>query len=204
MQSDGWDLVNHDESCAVREPHKLFRIGIMRGAEGVGADPRQQIQVFHIGHFIKPTAMYGKVLVFPEALEIERLPIDEKAPVLHRDRAKTERLRVGISTLPIVPQLNRTRIQVGVKRLPEVHACDGELAGWPGACGDNRIGLVADKDADLRIALGLDGVVEESVRSGNIYRDRDITHIRAGSRVELDRALDARVVEEVKVWRIGR
>src|SRR6266566_9896618 len=112
MQSYSRSLIDHHKSFTVREEHELFRIGIVRGAEGVGTNPLQQIQVFHIKHFIKSAPMHMGVLMFPKALKIERLPIDEKLPVLDSHSSHAERLLVGIETLPVLPQFYHTGIHI--------------------------------------------------------------------------------------------
>ena len=80
-------LIDHHESFTIRQTHELFRIGIVRGAEGVGTNPLQQIQVFHIEHFIESAPVNMGVLMFAKTLKVERLPIDEKFPILDSDRS---------------------------------------------------------------------------------------------------------------------
>src|SRR5437762_7472177 len=108
MQSDRWYLIDHYKSFTVREAHKLFRIGIVRGAEGVGAYPLQQIQVFHIERFIQSAPVDMRVLMFAKALKIERLPINEEFPVPDLNRPHTERFLIRIQTLPILPHFHHT------------------------------------------------------------------------------------------------
>src|SRR5437588_3272385 len=127
MPSNRRYLIDHHKSFAVRQTHDLFRIGIVRGAEGVCANPFHEIQIFHIAHFIQSAPVYMGVLMSPKSLEIERLPVNQEFPVLDRHSPNAERLLVCIDTLPMLPQFYHTGIQVGVQRLPEMHTCDGEL-----------------------------------------------------------------------------
>src|SRR5438046_9244766 len=129
MQSDRWYLINHYKSFTVRQAHELFRIGIVRGAEGVGANPLQETQVFHIEHFIQSAPVDMGVLMFPKALKVERLPVNEEFPVLDRDGPHAERFLIRIQTLPMLPQFHHTRIHIGVPWLPAMYICDGVIAG---------------------------------------------------------------------------
>src|SRR6266550_1825898 len=177
MQSYSRYLIDHHKSFTVRQAHELFRIGIVRGAEGVGAYPLQQIQVFHVERFIQSAPVDMRVLMFPKALKVERLPINEEFPVPDLNRPHTERFLIRITTLPILPQFHHTAIQIGVPRLPEMHRCDRELAGRSGAAGNSFTGLVEKGDANLRCSLGLDGVSDPRIRSIYLRRQGDIAYI---------------------------
>src|SRR5206468_6180137 len=118
------------------------------------------------------------VLMFPKALKIERLPVNQEFPVPDGDRPHSERFLIRIETLPILPQFHHTAIQIGVPRLPEMHTFDGELAGRSGAAGNSFTGLVVKGDANLRCSLGLDAVSYPRIRS--IYlRDRKSTRLNS-------------------------
>ncbi len=141
--------------------------------------------------------------MFPKALKVERLPINEEFPVPDLDRPHAEQFLIRIQTLPILPQFDHTAIQIGVPRLPEMYLCDGELAGRSGAAGNAFTGLVVKGDANLRCSLGLDGVSYPRIRSIYLRRQGDIADIGFRGGIEFDRALDACVVEKVKVRGIG-
>src|SRR2546429_2242690 len=190
MQPDRRYLINDYKSFTICEAHQLFRIGIVRGAEGVGANPLQQIQVFHIEHFIESAPVNMGVLMFAKTLKVERLPIDEKFPILDSDRPHAERFLIRIQTLPLLPQFYHTDIQIGVPWLPEMYICDGELAGRCGTAGNSFTGLVVNGDANLRCSLGLDGVSYLRIRSLDLRRQGDIADIGFRGRVEFDRALN--------------
>ncbi len=80
---------------------------------------------------------------------------------------------------------------------------DDKLADWPGSARHDLTGLVVQEDTNLRIALGLDRIFDLGVRPGDIRGERDIANVGVGRRIELDWTLDARIVEEVEVRRIG-
>src|SRR5579884_803594 len=170
MQSDRWYLINHYKSFTVRQAHELFRIGIVRGAEGVGANPLQETQVFHIEHFIQSAPVDMGVLMFPKALKIEWFPVNQEFPVFDGDRAHAEWLLVGIQTLPILPQFHHTGVHIGVPWLPEMYLLDGELAGRSGPAGNSFTCLVVKGDANLCCSLGLDGVSYLRIRSLDLRR----------------------------------
>src|SRR5581483_12270358 len=161
--------------------------------------PAQQVQIFQRHHFIKATPVNGKVLVFPKALKIKGLLINQKFSLSNLNRPHPERLLVSIQMLPVPPQLDHTGIQIGVSRLPEVHRFDGELTNSPATTGNDFIGFVLNGDVNLSISLKLDAVDDLGGRSLYLSGDGDITDIGGGGGIELDRALDARVVEKVKV-----
>src|SRR5947209_5297265 len=199
MQSHRRHLIDHYQSFTVCQTHELFRIGIMRGAEGVGANPFEQIEVFHIECFIQSAPVDMGVLMSAKALKIKRLPIDQEFPVPDLDRPHAERFLIRIDTLPIFPQFHSTRIQIGVPGLPEMHICDGEVAGRSAAAGNSFTGLVVNGDANLSFSLGLDGVSYPRIRSLDLRRQSDIAYIGGRGGIEFDRSLDGCIVEKVKV-----
>ncbi len=86
-----------------------------------------------------------------------------------------------------------------MQRLPEVHIFDEKLAGWSIAAGNGFTCLVLNGDVNLCVSLCIDGVSHKPIRSSDIRCNGDIVDIRFRSRVEFDRALDACIVEKVKV-----
>jgi len=139
------------------------------------------------------------VFMSAKALKIERLPINEEFPLLDGNRSHAERFLVGIETLPILPQFYNTAIQIGVQRLPEMHIFDGELSGRSSAAGDGFTCLVLNRDANLRVSLGLDAVSYPRVLSIYLRRQGNIADVGFRSGVEFDGALNACIVEKVKV-----
>src|SRR5947209_7952680 len=105
------------------------------------------------------------VLMFPKALKIERLPVNQEFPVFDGDRPHAERFLIRIDTLPILPQFHHTGVHIGVPRLPEMYIVDGELAGRLGPAGNSFTCLVVKGDANLCCSLGLDGVSYPRIRS---------------------------------------
>src|SRR5438876_11597082 len=101
MQSNRRYLIDHHKSFAVRQTHKLFGIGIVRGTEGVCANPFHEIQIFHIEHFIQSAHVYMGVLMSAKSLKIERLSVNQELSVLDGDRPHVQRMLLGIDTLPM-------------------------------------------------------------------------------------------------------
>src|SRR5262249_43986999 len=72
-------------------------------------------------------------------------------------------------------------------------------AGWSIAAGNGFTCLVLNGDANLCASLCIDGVSHKPIRSSSIRCNGDILDIGFRSRVEFDWALDASIVEKVKV-----
>src|SRR5258708_20902446 len=80
-----------------------------------------------------------------------------------------------------------------------MHIFDEKLAGWSIAAGNGFTCLVLNGDVNLRVSLCIDGVSHKPTRSSDIRCNGDIVDVGFRSRVEFDRALDAYIVEKVKV-----
>src|SRR5437867_2400758 len=143
------------------------------------------------------------VLVSPKSLKIERLPVDQEFSILDGDRPHAERLLVGIETLPLLPQFHDAGIQIGVQRLPEMHLFDRKLTSRSSALGDGFTFLILNGDVNLRFSLGLDAVSYPRIGSIDVRRNGDIACMSGRGGIEFDRALDACIVEKVKVGGIG-
>src|SRR5438876_1791273 len=85
-----------------------------------------------------------------------------------------------------------------MQRLPEMHIFDGELSGRTSAAGDGFTCLVLNRDANLRVSLGIDDISYPRVLSIYPRRHGIIADVGFRSCVEFDGALDACIVEKVK------
>ena len=119
VQADGGDLVDHQDAEPVGQLHRLFRVGVVRRAVGVGADPLEQLVVPDPHRQVQPASAERKVLVLAEPGELDRLPVEQQLIPAHRDGADADVERVGVGgTLP-VGERDGQRIEVRVLRTPE-------------------------------------------------------------------------------------
>ena len=69
-------LVDHDDAVPVGVVEHLLGVGVVRSAERVRADPREQLEVVHHVRVVVALAGHARVLVLAEAGEVERLAVD--------------------------------------------------------------------------------------------------------------------------------
>ena len=137
--------------------------------------------------------MGGKVLVLAKALEIERLAVQKHLCAPHLNAAHTKGLVVDIC-----PAGGMQGVQVGRagSGLPEMHFRDGDRAFCTlGACNGVAVSI-QHRDTDRRAAGGFYRVLHRAVHGGHYGHILDVL-FRGG--VEHHRAMDARIVEKVKV-----
>ena len=184
----------HDQNALpVAQIVKLLSVGVVAGAHGIGVCPVDQVHVLHVQHRVKAAAMGGKVLVLAETLEIKRLAIQKNLCALYFNTAHTKGLVVDIR-----PAGDVQGVQVGCAglRLPEMHLRDGQGARCAlGACNGVAVSI-QHGDSHRCGAHGLDAVIHPAIRVRHYSHILDIL-FRGG--VEHHRAVDARIVEEIKV-----
>ena len=137
--------------------------------------------------------MGGKVLVLAETLEIKRLAIQKNLCALYFNTAHTKGLVVDIR-----PAGDVQGVQVGCagSGLPKMHLRDGDRAFCTlGACNGVAVSI-QHGDSHRCGAHGLDAVIHPAIRVRHYGHILDIL-FRGG--VEHHRAVDARIVEEIKV-----
>ena len=118
-------LINNNDALSVAESVDFLRIRVMAGAEGVGMNPVQEVDILHIEAEIQPSSTEKRILMFAEALEVKRFPVDQKLCSLHFHG--TEPKFFGIAVLPVMHfrfvQIRSIRI-----RLPEMNLWDPEFS----------------------------------------------------------------------------
>ena len=186
-------LVHDQNALPVAQVVKLLSVGVVAGAHGIGVCPVDQVCILHIQHRVKAAAMGGKVLVLAKAFEIKRFAVQKHLCALYFNTAHTEGLVVDIR-----PTGDVQGVQVGRAglRLPEMHLRDGQGARCAlGACYGVAVS-VQRCNMDRRTAGGFDRVLHRAVHGGHYGHILDVLF---GGGVEHHRAVDAGIIEKVKV-----
>ena len=114
----------------------LLGVGVVRCAEGVGAQPLHEHKVVdHVG-VVVALAAHHAVLVLAEAAKVEGLTVDEEAGAVHLHGADANGQRVDVDRrLAGAPELDGEVVEVALTWPPGVYVLDAELAratGRPG------------------------------------------------------------------------
>jgi hypothetical protein len=201
VDTHGGGLVDDDDAVPVGIVEDLLGVRVVRRAERVGAEPVHEREVVDHEDVVVAFAAHGAVLVLAEALEIERLAVDEEARAVDLDRpdADRERVRVG-RFVPAVPQLDGEVVEVALARPPRVGVLDGDLSRVP--CGPGYLGAVGVDQRDTRLqavgVLRLNVVADDARGADQVGSDGDVAHVRPRRRVQPDRPVQSRVVKEVE------
>ena len=186
-------LVHDQNALPVAQIVELLGVGVVAGAHGIGVCPVDQIHVLHVQHRVKAAAVGGKVLVLAKALEIERFSVQKHLCAPHLNAAHAKGLVVDIRPAGDVQGVQVGRAGSG---LPEMHFRDGDRAFCAlGACNGVAV-RIQHRDLDRRAAGGFDRVLHRAVHGGHYGHILDILFWGG---VEHHRAVDARIVEEIKV-----
>ena len=186
-------LVHDQNALPVAQVVELLGVGVVAGAHGIGVCPVDQVHVLDVQHRVKAAAMGGKVLVLAKALEIERLAVQKHLCAPHLNAAHAKGLVVDVCPAGDVQGVQVGRAGSG---LPEMHLRDGDRAFCAlGACNGVAV-RIQHSDMDRRAAGGFDRVLHRAVHGGHYGHILDILFWGG---VEHHRAVDARIVEKVKV-----
>ena len=201
VQSDRGCLVDHDDPQTVAQIEHLFRIRIMRSTEGVSAHPLHQGEVFYVHRLVDPSSVYLTVFVLAESLEVEGSSVDEELCSPDLDRTHAELLFIQI-----LSELHLRGIEIRVSRLPEAGILNNDRP-FSSLRACHLIPFFVQEVYDhlcFCLFAAVHTVADLCVLSLDLRHKHDITDIGLRSRIDLDRTVDARVVEEVKVRGIMR
>ena len=138
VEADGGGLVDDDDAVPVGEVEHLLGVRVVRGAEGVRADPLHELEVVDQVGVVVALAADGGVLVLAEAGEVERLAVDEELGAAHLDGADADGDACSCRR-PARPTSASTVevVQVCGARLPERDVRHRQSAGRARALGDD-------------------------------------------------------------------
>ena len=191
-------LVHDQNTLPVAQVVELLGVGVVAGAHGIGVCPVDQVHVLHVQYRVKAASMGGKVLVLAETFKIERLVVQKHLCAPHLNAAHAKGLVVDVCPAGDVQGVQVGRTGSG---LPEMHLRDGDRAFCTlGAC--NGIAVrIQHRDMDRRAAGGFDRILHRAVHGGHYGHILDILFLGG---IEPHWAVDARIVEEIKVRAILR
>ena len=202
--SDRRRLIDHDDTLSVAQLIHLLRIRIVAGAERIGIQPVDQIDILDIQAHIESSSTESRILVFSKALKIERFSIDQKLRSLYRHRADAECLLVEI--LP-VSDTRRIEVRLPRPRPPQSGIRDSDCS----ARSIRRCHLIAvrvqNTDAHLILtyaARRLNLIIYHSGIAVNIRHQRNVLNISRRRRIDADRTVDSRIIKEIKIRQILR
>ena len=152
-----------------------------------------QVHVLYVQHRVKSAAVGGKVLVLAKALEVKRLAVQKHPGALHLNAANPKGLVVDVC-----PTGDVEGVQVGRAGswLPKVHFRDGDRARCALCLCYGVAVSVQHGDMDRCAAGGFYRVLHRAVHGGHYGH---ILNVLFRGSVEHHRAVDAGIVEEIKV-----
>ena len=186
-------LVHDQNALPVAQVVELLGVGVVAGAHGIGVCPVDEVHVLHVQHRVKAAAMGGKVLVLAKALEVERLAVQKHLCTPHLNAAHTKDLVVDICPAGDVQSVQVGRTGSG---LPEMHFRYGQDAFCALCLCHGAAVRVQHRDMDRRTAGGFDCIPHRAVHGRHHGHILDVLF---GGGVEHHRAVDAGIVEEIKV-----
>ena len=186
-------LVHDQNTLPIAQVVKFLGIGVVAGAHGIGVCPVDQVHVLHVQHRVKAAAMGGKVLVLTETFKIERLAVQQHLRALYFNTAHTKGLVVDVC-----PAGDVQGVQVGCAglRLPEMHLRDGQGAFCALCLCYGLPCCIPHRNGHRCAAGGFYRVLHHAVHGGHYGHILDVLF---GGGVEHHRAVDAGIVEEIKV-----
>ena len=197
-EADGGDFVDDQEALFISHLVQLLGVGVVAGAEAVGTDPLHQLVVALDGGEVEAAAADIGVLVLAEAAQIDGLAVQQEMAVLDLEGADADLLGVFIDHGTAVVDADDDIVQVSSVDVPQLCVLDDEGAFLAGGL-SNLGGAVVQLDGDFVVAVGGDGVIDLSALGSQAVLHGVVEDTLGGQSHQLDRAVDAGVVVEVKV-----
>ena len=203
VEADGGGLVDDHDAEPVGVVEDLLGVGVVRGAEGVGAQPAEQREVVDHRGGVVALASDRVVLVHAEALEVEGLAVDQEPGAVDPDGADADRQAVAVDD---AGRRRRGRPAGRRGRRPRAARAWASATRSSVDCaarlGDQLAVLVAQLDPDRR--AGLAGDRRRCSGRCRCRPSRSVTTVMSSMWVERrgaqpDAAVEAAVVEEVVV-----
>ena len=196
VQADGGGLVDDQQAVPVGVVEHLLGVRVVRGAEGVRADPPQQREVAdHPGVVVALAAQRG-IFVHPEATQGDGLPVEQQPRAVHGDRPDADRQLVFVRR----PCATSSRYRYGP---PGDHGRAAGTVRTPRAArapGPRPAPSASRSRTDVApVAHHLDLVVHLAGAGAGVEggADRDVSDVAARRRVQPHRPVQPGVVEEV-------
>lgn len=136
----------------------------MAGAEGVGVQPVEEVDVRHVQALVKPTPVEEGILVLARSMEVEGLAVDEEAAAIHLDFADAERLAVLILS---EADTRGVEVRHAGSRFPEMRICHMHFAGCARAAGNDLPVCIQHIQRHVTLAVGRDGVAHRAIHRRN-------------------------------------
>ena len=202
VEPDRGRLVDDDDALTIGLLEHLLGVGVVGGAERVGADPCQEREVVQHGGVVVPAAVHVEVLVLAEAAEVEGLVVDEEPRAFDPHGADADGERVAVDgrrpPRPARPAGHRGSPAPGPRargrrRGAPPSAPSAAATGVPSASSQ------PDAHRHARRVGGRDGVADDADAVVDVRDHRHVVDVRMRRRVEPHAAVQARIVEEVVV-----
>ena len=194
--ADGGRFGDHDDALAVAQGQHFLRIGIMAGAEGVGVQPVEEVDVRYVQALVKPAPVEEGILVLARPMEVEGLAVDEKTAAVYLDFADAERLAVLILT---EADTRGVEVRHAGSGFPEMRICHMHFAGRTRAAGDDLPVCIQHIQRHVTLAVGRDGVAHCAIHRRN---KRHIGNIIRRGGVQADGAVQPGIVKEVEIRQV--
>ncbi len=197
VQAHGGGLVDDHDPEPVGEVEDLLGVGVVRGPERVRAQPGQELEVVHHRRVVVPRAPDVQVLVHAEALEVERLAVDQEPGAVHLHGPDADGLVVAVDQRLPVEDVDLEVVEVAVARSPAMDLGDPELASGALPLGHRRAVGVAEHDPDRTVALDGRRPRHDARGSVEFGHHGHVSQVCCRRRAEPDAADEAGVVVEV-------
>ena len=194
--ADGGRLIDDDDAQTVTQVVDLLGVGVMAHPQAVGVQPLVQLQIGHRHAGVIAATTEGRVLMLAGALEIERCAVNKELMSADLHAAEAELLAVLV-----LAELNQRRVEIrragaGLPQAGVLH-----LHGARGTVGAGHNAALGVQNLHLDAALA-HGVHRVAQHAGHVGGDSHIADVGRRGRVEVHRAGDAGIVEEVKVRQV--
>ena len=138
-QASGMVFLPDQNSLFVTQIQEPFIVGVMAGADGIGSQIRQQVQIIIYGGVRDGASEQPVILMAAEAFDIKRSSIQQDLVFLYFHGSKTRPFHTVVHSLSIPVQNRPNRCKAGILRAPGF--CPEEIclqAHHPAFSGRNR------------------------------------------------------------------
>ena len=197
-KADGRHFVNDQKALFVCHLVQFFGIGVVAGAEAVCADPLHQLVIALDGSQVQAAAADVGIFVLAKTAQIHRFAVEQEVAIFNFKGTDADLVKIFIDHGVAIGNADDEVVQVSGMHIPQLSVGDFQSAGFAAGFG-HLGGAVQHFHRHIMAAIRGYGIVYLGTAVHQAVGHLKIQNTLFGQGQQLDRAVDTRVIVEIKV-----
>ena len=197
-KADGRHFVNDQKALFVCHLVQFFGIGVVAGAEAVCADPLHQLVIALDGSQVQAAAADVGIFVLAKTPQIHRFAVEQEVAIPNFKGTDADLVKIFIDHGVAIGNADDEVVQVSGVHIPQLSIGDFQSAGFAAGFG-HLGGAIQHFHRHIMAAIRGYGIVYLGTAVHQAVGHLKIQNTLFGQGQQLDRAVDTRVIVEIKI-----